>query len=47
VNYGPPRPYAYAPVYAYPGPGYDAGGRWYPRYYAYRHYVGPRRYWRR
>jgi len=45
--YGPPRPYVYAPVYAYPGPGYYVGGHWYPRYYAYRHYVAPRPYWRR
>jgi hypothetical protein len=45
--YGPPRPYIYAPAYAYRRPGYWAGGRWYPRYYAYRGHVGPRRYWRR
>jgi hypothetical protein len=42
--YGP-RPY-YAPAYAYPGPNYWVRGRWHPRYYAYRGYVG-RRYWRR
>jgi hypothetical protein len=45
--YGPPRPYVYAPAYAYAGPGYYVGGRWHPRYYAYRGYVGPRRYWSR
>ncbi len=45
--YGPPRPYVYAPAYAYSGPGYWVGGRWHPRYYAYRGYYGPRRYWRR
>lgn len=45
--YGPPRPYVYAPVHVYPGPGYYVGGRWYPRYYAYRPYVAPRPYWRR
>jgi hypothetical protein len=45
--YGPPRPYFYGPTYAYPGPGFYVGGRWHPRYYAYRGYAGPRRYWRR
>lgn len=45
--YGPPRPYVYAPAYAYPGSGHYVRGRWNPRNYAYRGYVGPRRYWRR
>ena len=43
--YGPPRPYVYAPAYVYPGPGVWIRGHWYPRYYAYRGYYGPR--WRR
>ena len=48
-----PRPYVYAPVYARGyvcpvwGRGFYREGRWYPRAYAYRGYVGPHRFYRR
>lgn len=47
-----PRPYfyppGYAPGYAYPvwGRGFHREGRWYPRAYAYRGYVGPHQFYR-